>query len=80
MSKTIKSFRFPVSKDPKKIDREIQDWAEKNGMKEVKRSSYTAFQLEGKDYLICVSEFKMTKEAKRAAREQTEEQLEGMFD
>ena len=80
MSKIIKSFRFLVSKAPEKIDREIQDWAKENGMKEVKRSSYTAFQFERKDYLICVCEFKKTKEAKRAARELIEERLEGMFD
>ena len=31
--KTFKTFRFPVSKAPEKIDREIREWAEKNGMK-----------------------------------------------
>ena len=73
MSKTIKSFRFPVSKDPKKIDREIREWAEKNGMKELERSHYTTFPLEGKYYLICVSKFEMKEE-------DAEEELEDMFD
>ena len=80
MSRIIKSFRFLVSKAPEKIDREIQDWAKENGMKEAKRSSYTAFQLEGKNYLICVSEFKKAKKAKRAACDLTEEELEALFD
>lgn len=85
--KTFKTFRFPVSKDPQKIDREIQDWAEKNGMTEVERSSYTAFQLEGKNYLICVSEFEMTEEDEGCDLTQedegfnpTQEELDAMFD
>ena len=71
--KTFKTFRFPVSKAPEKIDREIREWAEKNGMKELERSNYTTFPLEGKYYLICVSKFEMKEE-------DAEEELEDMFD
>ena len=71
---TIKTFRFPVSRAPEKIDGEIRDWAEKNGMEEVSRSHYTTFVSEKRGYLICHSEFK------KAACNLTEKKLENMFD
>ena len=82
MSKTIKTFCFPDARAPEKIDQEIKDWGKKNGLKEVKRSSFTAFESENKGYLICSCKFKKAKKAKKAKRacNLTEEKLKDMFD
>ena len=58
---------------PKGKKNEYMALAEKNGMKELERSHYTTFPLEGKYYLICVSKFEMKEE-------DAEEELEDMFD